>query len=71
MITDCAEEEEQVCGVCNRAGECLSRWVWLEASQAMFDRLDKITIGGLITKRKDSVIKHQTYDGQQSKQGTS
>lgn len=47
-ITDCAEEEKQVCGICNRAGECLSRWIWVEASRAMFDRLDKITISGLL-----------------------
>lgn len=47
-ITDCAEQEKQVCGVCNRAGDCLSRWVWLEASRAMFDRLDEITISGLL-----------------------
>ena len=56
-ITDCAEREAQLCGICNLAGDCLSRWVWIEASQAMFDRLDNITIGGLITKRKDSVVK--------------
>ena len=66
-ITDCAERETQLCGVCNLAGDCLSRWVWIEASKAMFDRLDKITIGSLITKRKDSVIKPQPYDDQQAK----
>lgn len=47
-ITDCAEEEEQLCDVCTRAGDCLSRWVWIEASRAMFERLDKITIGSLL-----------------------
>jgi Rrf2 family protein len=47
-ITDCAEEDAQLCGVCNNAGECLSRWVWIEASKAMFDRLDTITIGSLL-----------------------
>ena len=40
-ITDCAEQEKQVCGVCNRAGDCLSRWVWIEASRVMFDRLNQ------------------------------
>ena len=69
-ITDCAERETQLCGVCNLAGDCLSRWVWIEASKAMFDRLDKITIGGLITKRKDSIIEPQPYDEQPTKQGT-
>jgi len=47
-ITDCAEQKNQVCGVCNRAGDCLSRWVWIEASRAMFDRLDNITISSLL-----------------------
>lgn len=47
-ITDCADSEK-LCGVCNRAGDCLSRWVWVEASKAMFDRLDSITVNNLIT----------------------
>jgi Rrf2 family iron-sulfur cluster assembly transcriptional regulator len=49
VITDCAEEETQVCGICNRAGECMSRWVWVEASRAMFGRLDEITVAGILT----------------------
>ncbi len=52
-ITDCAEQEKQVCGVCNRAGDCLSRWVWIEASHAMFDRLDNITISSLLAMDND------------------
>jgi Rrf2 family protein len=48
-ITDCAETEDKLCGVCNRAGDCLSRWVWIEASDAMFKRLDEITIKSLTT----------------------
>ena len=59
-ITECAEKEDKLCGVCNRAGECLSRWVWIEASEAMFDRLDKITIGSLINNRKATI--QQTRD---------
>ncbi len=47
-ITDCAEEENQLCGICNQAGDCLSRWVWVEASKAMFARLDQITIESLL-----------------------
>ncbi len=47
-ITDCAEEDKQLCGVCNKAGDCLSRWVWVEASKAMFARLDEITIQSLL-----------------------
>ena len=52
VITDCAVEEKQICGVCNRAGECLSRWVWVEASRAMFDRLDEITIASLLSSER-------------------
>ncbi|MBT8357628.1 MAG: Rrf2 family transcriptional regulator, partial [Deltaproteobacteria bacterium] len=42
-ITDCAEADGRLCGECNQAGDCLSRWVWVEASKVMFDRLDQIT----------------------------
>lgn len=47
-ITDCAERDEKLCGVCNKAGDCLSRWVWIAAGDAMFACLDQITIGGLL-----------------------
>lgn len=47
-LTECSESQEPYCGVCNRAGECLSRWVWIEASNAMFERLDQITLANLI-----------------------
>ena len=49
VIADCAEQKKKTCGVCNRAGECLSRWVWVEAGRAMFDCLDKITISSLLS----------------------
>lgn len=58
VISDCAEQEKQVCGICNRAGDCLSRWVWAEASRAMFERLDEITIAGLLATKKD-IIKNK------------
>ncbi len=51
-LTDCAERDEKLCGVCNKAGDCLSRWVWIEASKAMFARLDQITIGGLLAGKR-------------------
>lgn len=57
VITDCAEQENQVCGICNRAGDCLSRWVWVEASRAMFDRLDKITVLSLLSIENDAFKK--------------
>lgn len=47
-LTECSESQEPYCGVCTRAGECLSRWVWVEASNAMFDRLNQITLESLI-----------------------
>jgi len=47
-LTECSESQEPYCGVCNRAGECLSRWIWIEASKAMFERLDQITLESLI-----------------------
>jgi Rrf2 family iron-sulfur cluster assembly transcriptional regulator len=53
VFVDCAESDNLVCGVCNRAGECLSRWVWVEASRAMFDRLDQITIASLLSMEND------------------
>lgn len=55
-ITDCAESETKICGVCNRAGDCLSRWVWVEAGKAMFERLDNITISYLINS-SDALLK--------------
>ncbi len=60
-ITDCAERDVQLCGVCNQAGDCLSRWVWIEASKAMFERLDKITIGSLIAQGKKLVLESRNY----------
>ena len=48
-ITDCAENDDKLCGVCNQAGDCLSRWVWIEASRAMFERLDEITVERLVS----------------------
>lgn len=36
------------CGVCNRAGQCMTRGIWIEASQAMLDRLDAISIEELV-----------------------
>lgn len=50
-LTECSESQEPYCGVCNRAGECLSRWIWIEASQAMFSRLDQITLGSLLKNK--------------------
>jgi len=55
-ITECSEEKNKLCGVCNKAGDCLSQWVWIEASKAMFDRLDEITIKTLLNRSSESHI---------------
>ena len=53
VITECSGEEDKFCGVCNRAGDCLSRWVWIKASRAMFECLDQITLEFLINSKKN------------------
>ena len=50
-ITDCAEDKDKMCGNCQSIGNCLSNWVWVEASKALFDRLDQITISQLTENR--------------------
>ncbi len=60
-LTDCAEREDMVCGICNRAGDCLSQWVWIEASKALFDRLDKITIEQLMRNRAALIQEVQSH----------
>jgi len=54
-ITDCAESEDKLCGECNRAGDCLTQWVWIEASKALFKKLDEIKIANLINSRTDKL----------------
>jgi len=49
-ITDCAEQDSKYCATCNLAGECATQWAWIEASTAMFERLDNITISELLEK---------------------
>lgn len=60
-ITECAETGDKLCGICNMAGDCLSRWVWLEASKAIFKRLDEITIGSLMSGRKKQIDEARQY----------
>ena len=52
VITSCSEEEEKLCGMCNRAGQCLSQSVWIGASKVLFDYLDQISIGNLVERKK-------------------
>ncbi len=46
-ITDCSDKEN-VCGVCNRAGECITQWIWMEASDAMFKKLNSFKLDKLV-----------------------
>ena len=55
-ITDCAEADNKLCGECSQAGECITQWVWIEASKAMFKQLDNITIESLLKKFDDGRI---------------
>lgn len=54
-ITDCADKEDKLCGICNRAGACLSQWVWIGAGKALFDYLDHITLKHLVEKKDISI----------------
>lgn len=56
-LTECSETQDTFCQSCNRAGDCLSRWVWVEASIAMFERLNQITLGNLIDGRYDHKVR--------------
>ncbi|MBF0377830.1 MAG: RrF2 family transcriptional regulator [Desulfamplus sp.] len=60
-ITDCSEEDKKLCSVCNRAGDCLSRWVWIEASKAMFDCLDSISINDIINRNRNDIAIKKLY----------
>ena len=57
-ITDCSEADHQRCSSCERSDECLTRWVWVEASKAMFKRLDQISIEHLQQAQKNQ----QTFE---------
>lgn len=73
QITDCAEDQRNACGVCNKAGDCLSRWVWIKASNAMFDCLDSITVGQLLrmATAEDTPTCKKKHNNQPSPPGTS
>ncbi len=53
---------------CERVDTCLTRYLWMEAATAMFQRLSSITFADLITLKKDvcteKVIDYLTSDGQ-------
>lgn len=47
-LTDCSADA----GVCERADFCPTRLVWKEASEAMFDKLQSITLADLADKAR-------------------
>jgi len=48
FLTGCAENPAR----CERADDCLTRYLWIEASQAMFTRLNQITFADLLDGNK-------------------
>ena len=46
-ITDCSDKEK-TCGTCSRAGECITQWIWIETSEAMFDKLNSFKLDELV-----------------------
>jgi Rrf2 family protein len=56
-ITDCAANPE----VCDRAGSCLTRNLWIETAEVLFGKLNSVTLSDLIkngeqTRQKDSRV---------------
>ncbi len=51
-ITDCSDKEN-ACGVCNRAGECITQWIWMETSEAMFKKLNSFKLDRLVKDSKN------------------
>jgi Rrf2 family protein len=56
-ITDCTMKDN-VCGMCTRAGECLTQYIWSETGKAMFEKLDSFKIDELIQKT-NGIIKQK------------
>jgi Rrf2 family protein len=47
-LTQCSENP----GICDRVDNCITRYLWLEASKAMFERLRTITFADLLALEK-------------------
>ena len=54
-ITDCTEKDD-ACGVCTRAGECLTQYIWAETGKAMFKKLDSFKIDKLIQRSNEILM---------------
>lgn len=49
-LTQCAEGEA-ICGECSLAGECVTQFVWIEASNVLMQTLDSYRLGELVTRK--------------------
>lgn len=48
----CLDDEENTC---DRAGECITLWVWEELTEAINNVVDNITLADLVKKQKDKI----------------
>jgi len=49
-LTQCAEGEP-ICGECSLAGECVTQFVWIEASNVLMQTLDSYRLGELVSRK--------------------
>lgn len=49
-LTGCIENP----GECQRSGRCLTRGIWEDASKAMYDKLNSITLSNMLEMEKNS-----------------
>ena len=61
-LVNCDREPE----VCDRVDSCVTRYIWMEAASAMYDRLAAITFADLLTMNangcQDKFIDYMTTD---------
>lgn len=50
VLTQCSEGAP-ICGECSLAGECVTQFVWIEASRVLMDSLDSFRLSDLVTRR--------------------
>lgn len=50
ILTHCSKKPEE----CSRSEKCPTRYLWMEASNALFARLNQITFADLLTAGKDA-----------------
>ena len=49
-LASCIEKPEE----CNKSSDCLTRGVWKEATRAMFDKLNSVTLANMIENTKNA-----------------